>query len=179
MIKVYQKKVNEMEKDKPLKLTVKEELFAQNYIKTGNASEAYRLSYNVKKATSKTVTERASVLLKKDNVATRVKELQSKLAEKHDISKERILADLNCYLDADIRNYVDFNGEELKFKPFDKLTKEQAKCIDSVKMGRNGLELKLNAKLVTIDRLCKMLGYDAPIKTENKIIDVCIDDGID
>ena len=168
-----------MEKDKDLKLTIKEELFAQNYIKTGNASEAYRLSYNAKNMQQTSVVVNASKILKRTNVSLRVKQLQDKLAEKQDISKERILADLNCYLDADIRNYVDFNGEELKFKPFDKLTKEQAKCIDSVKMGRNGLELKLNAKLVTIDRLCKMLGYDAPIKTENKIIDVCIDDGID
>ena len=166
-----------MEKDKPIKLTVKEELFAQNYIKTGNASESYRRSYNVVKMNQKGVVVKASELLKKVNVALRVRELQDKLSEKHDISKDRILEDLNCYLNADIRDYVDFDGEELKFKPFDKLTKEQSKCIDSVKMGRNGLELKLNAKLVTIDRLCKMLGYDAPIKTENKIIDVCIDDG--
>ena len=168
-----------MEKDKPIKLTVKEELFAQNYIKTGNASEAYRRSYNAKNMTPKTIIERASVLLKKNNITTRVKELQEKLEHKHDISKDRILNELNCYLNADIRDYVDFDGDELKFKPFDKLTKEQSKCIDSVKMGRNGLELKLNAKLVTIDRLCKMLGYDAPIKTENKIIDVFVDDGLD
>ena len=168
-----------MEKDKPIKLTVKEELFAQNYIKTGNASEAYRRSYNAKNMTPKTIIERASVLLKKNNIATRVKELQEKLEHKHDISKDRILNELNCYLNADIRDYVDFDGDELKFKPFNTLTKEQAMCIDGVKMGRNGLELKLNAKLVTIERLCKMLGYDAPVKTENKIIDVFVDDGLD
>jgi phage terminase small subunit len=168
-----------MEKDKPLKLTVKEELFAQNYIKTGNASEAYRRSYSYKNMKDTSIVVNASKILNNTNVSLRVKQLQDKLSEKHDISKDRILKDLNCYLNADIRDYVDFDGEELKFKPFDKLTKEQSKCIDSVKMGRNGLELKLNAKLVTIDRICKMLGYDAPIKTENKIIDVCVDDGLD
>ena len=167
-----------MEKDKPIKLTVKEELFAQNYIKTGNASESYRRSYSYKNMKDTSIVVNASKILNNTNVSLRVKQLQDKLSEKHDISKDRILADLNCYLNADIRDYVDFDGEELKFKPFDKLTKEQSKCIDSVKMGRNGLELKLNAKLVTIDRLCKMLGYDAPIKTENKIIDVCVDDGL-
>ena len=101
-----------MEKDKPIKLTVKEELFAQNYIKTGNASEAYRRSYNAKNMTPKTIIERASVLLKKNNIATRVKELQEKLEHKHDISKDRILNELNCYLNADIRDYVDFDGDE-------------------------------------------------------------------
>ena len=166
-----------MEKDKPIKMTVKEELFAQNYIKTGNASEAYRLSYNVKKATSKTITERASVLLKKDNVSTRIKQLQDKLAEKHDISKERILKELECILNADIKDYVHFDGDELKFKSFDDLTEAQTKAIESIKMGRNGLELKLHGKNWTVERICKMLGYDAPIRMENKIVDVCIEDG--
>lgn len=168
-----------MGKDKPLKLTVKEELFAQNYIKTGNASEAYRRSYNAKNMTPKTIIERASVLLKKNNITTRVKELQEKLEHKHDISKERILNELECILNADIKDYVYFNGEELKFKSFDDLTEAQTKAIESIKMGRNGLELKLHGKNWTVERICKMLGYDAPIKTENKIIDVCVDDGLD
>lgn len=168
-----------MEKDKPLKLTVKEELFAQNYIKTGNASEAFRLSYNAKKMLDKTITEKSCRLLKKCNISARIKQLQDKLAEKHDISKERILNELECILNADIKDYVYFNGEELKFKSFDDLTEAQTKAIESIKMGRNGLELKLHGKNWTVERICKMLGYDAPIKTENKIIDVCVDDGLD
>lgn len=168
-----------MGKDKPLKLTVKEELFAQNYIKTGNASKAFRLSYNAKKMLDKTITEKSSRLLKKCNISARIKQLQDKLAEKHDISKERILNELECILNADIKDYVYFNGEELKFKSFDDLTEAQTKAIESIKMGRNGLELKLHGKNWTVERICKMLGYDAPIKTENKIIDVCVDDGID
>ena len=168
-----------MEKNKPIKLTVKEELFAQNYIKTGNASEAFRLSYNAKKMLDKTITEKSSRLLKKCNISARIKQLQDKLAEKHDISKERILNELECILNADIKDYVYFNGEELKFKSFDDLTEAQTKAIESIKMGRNGLELKLHGKSWTVERICKMLGYDAPIKTENKIIDVCVDDGLD
>ena len=168
-----------MVKDKPVKLTVKEELFAQNYIKTGNASKAFRLSYNAKKMLDKTITEKSSRLLKKSNISARIKQLQDKLAEKHDISKERILNELECILNADIKDYVYFNGEELKFKSFDDLTEAQTKAIESIKMGRNGLELKLHGKNWTVERICKMLGYDAPIKTENKIIDVCVDDGLD
>lgn len=168
-----------MENDKPLKLTIKEESFAQNYIKTGNASEAFRLSYNAKKMLDKTITEKSSRLLKKCNISARIKQLQDKLAEKHDISKERILNELECILNADIKDYVYFNGEELKFKSFDDLTEAQTKAIESIKMGRNGLELKLHGKNWTVERICKMLGYDAPIKTENKIIDVCVDDGLD
>lgn len=166
-----------MEKDKPLKMTVKEELFAQNYIKTGNASEAYRLSYNAKKMLDKTITEKSSRLLKKDNISARIKQLQDKLAEKHDISKERILKELKCILNADIKDYVYFDGVELKFKSFDDLTEAQTKAIESIKMGRNGLELKLHGKNWTVERICKMLGYDAPIRMENKIVDVCIEDG--
>ena len=73
------------------KLTPKQELFAQTYIKTGNASEAYRTAYSVKKATPKSINELASQQLSHLKIASRIEELQQKQEEKHDISKDKIL----------------------------------------------------------------------------------------
>lgn len=150
-------------------LTVKQEAFCNYYIETGNASEAYRRAFCCQKMQEKTIWERASVLLAKDKVRTRVKELQEELKGKSDLSKERILHELKCIVNAKISDYVELKNGVLKFKDFDELTEEQIKAIESVKEGRAGIELKLHGKAWTIERICKMLGYDAPEKTETSI----------
>ena len=51
---------------------------------------------------------------------------------------------------------------DVEFKPFSELTRKQLKAIESVKQGKNGIELKLHSKTWSIERICKMLGFDAP-----------------
>ena len=77
-----------------MKLTPKQELFAQTYVKTGNASEAYRTAYDTSKTKPDVINVKASELLASGNVLVRVKELQNKLEKKHDISKDKIIARL-------------------------------------------------------------------------------------
>ena len=77
--------------------------------------------------------------------------------------------ELKCIVNAKISDYVELKNGVLKFKDFDELTEEQIKAIESVKEGRAGIELKLHGKAWTIERICKMLGYDAPEKTETSI----------
>lgn len=62
-------------------LTPKQEQFAQIYVETGNASEAYRIAYN-SKSKDATVNPAASKLLKEYKIATRVRELQDEMEEK-------------------------------------------------------------------------------------------------
>ena len=73
------------------KLTPKQELFAQTYIKTGNASEAYRTAYDVKTKNINTINVKACELLKESKISVRVKELQGEQREKHDLTKDKIL----------------------------------------------------------------------------------------
>lgn len=84
----------------------------------------------------KTITEKSSRLLKKCNISARIKQLQDKLAEKHDISKRRMLNELEC-INADIKDYVYFNGEELKFKSFDDLTEAPIKLSSAAVLKYN------------------------------------------
>lgn len=79
------------------KLTIKQEKFAQQYVLTGNASEAFRQSYDSKNMKSETVTEKASRLLKQYNISTRVKELQKEQIKAFTVSaedKKKVLWDL-------------------------------------------------------------------------------------
>ena len=160
-----------------MKITVKQENFCNKYIETGNASEAYRFAFSCAKMKDKTVWEMASRLLNKVKVDARIKELQLELKQKSDLSKDRILEELASILDSKITDYVDFDGRRIKFKAFDTLTEKQIKAIESIKEGKNGIELKLHGKSWIIDRICKMLGYDAPIKVDNTVKFLDIDDG--
>ena len=67
--------------DKPL--TPKQESFAQKYIELGNASAAYRQSYNAKNMKPESITVNASKLLSDTKVSLRVKELQALAQERH------------------------------------------------------------------------------------------------
>jgi phage terminase small subunit len=58
---------------KPKPLTPKQEAFVLAYVKTGNASEAYREAYNTK-ASAKTIHEKSSRLLAEGKVRARFEE---------------------------------------------------------------------------------------------------------
>lgn len=62
-------------------LTPKQEKFAQLYVETGNASEAYRAAYD-SNSKHEVVNVKASELLKNGKVAVRVQELRDELEEK-------------------------------------------------------------------------------------------------
>lgn len=70
-------------------LTIKQEKFCQLYIENcGNATDAYRGSYNTKKMSSKTINEAASRMTSNSKVNARIEELRAKSAKKHEITIE-------------------------------------------------------------------------------------------
>jgi phage terminase small subunit len=75
------------------KLTPKQEAFVIAYLETGNASEAYRRSYNTK-ASAKTITEKASRLLAEGNIRARIDELQDKVVERAIVTKGWVISRL-------------------------------------------------------------------------------------
>lgn len=149
-----------------MKLTLKQENFCNFYIETGNASEAYRRAYAAEKMKDETINRVAFDLLNNPKITARIKELQGELKAASDITKERVLEELSAIAFADIRDYVVFNGRSIRFKPFKDLTDRQAKAIESIKKGKNGIELRLHGKSWTIERICRMLGFDAPQQIE-------------
>jgi len=64
-----------------MKLTANEELFCQEFVKCGNATQAYRKSYSVNKAKSKSVNELASRLKAKIKISSRIEDLQAILLD--------------------------------------------------------------------------------------------------
>lgn len=166
-------------------LTNKQEKFASEYVKTDNASEAYRTAYNASKMSAKTINEAASRLLKKSNIAARVKELQGIAAEianeEFKTDSTELLKHLTILKNSRIDEYVEYveegEGDKkkrvLKFKPFEDLTENQLMCIESIKNSRYGIELKLHGKEWTIEKIAKHIGFyekDNTQKTSEVVI---------
>ena len=74
-------------------MTPKQELFAQVYLETSNASEAYKQAYNTQ-ANANTVNRKASQLLKHPEVSTHIIELQNEQRKKHKLTLDDILHEL-------------------------------------------------------------------------------------
>lgn len=150
-------------------LTPKQEKFVVKYLEISNAVEAYKCAYNASKMNANSIKRTAFETLRHPKIAAEIEKRMKITAQGSEISKLRVLEELENILDAKISDYVEFDGKKLKFKDFDKLTEKQLKAIESIKETKHGIELKLHGKSWTIERICKMLGYDAPVKQDVKL----------
>lgn len=76
------------------KLTPKQEKFCQKYIEIGNASEAYRQSYDCENMKDETVNVKASELLNNGKITVRLKELKTEHAKRHNTTVDDLLNEL-------------------------------------------------------------------------------------
>ncbi len=151
-------------------MTPKQEKFCQKYLELGNASEAYRQVYSCRRMKEKQVWEEASKLLKNPKVTQRIKGLQEEMRKRSDVTKEEVLRMLRGIMYADIRQFLTIKEGSVQWKDSTKWTDEMAMQVESVKQGKDGLELRLNSRTWSIQRICKMLGFDAPQEIK---IDAC------
>ena len=77
-----------------MSLTIKEEIFIQRRIEGYSQTEAYRFAYNCENMKDKTVTEKASKLMTKDNVRARYEELLNEHKNKALYTREEAVNDL-------------------------------------------------------------------------------------
>ena len=74
-------------------MTPKQELFAQAYIETGNASEAYKRAYDTQ-ANANTINRKASQLLKHPEVIKLLADLQAIHRQRHKLTIDDVIAEL-------------------------------------------------------------------------------------
>ncbi|WP_223535261.1 terminase small subunit [Pseudomonas sp. GL-B-16] len=121
-----------MERPKKRRFTDKMEAFCLAYIETGNASEAYRRTYNVTKMAEKTVQREGWNLFQRPQVQERLAELREAVMDRHQITVDTLLAEL----------------EEARQKAMNAET-PQASAAVSATMGKAKL-LGLDKKIVEI-----------------------------
>ncbi len=76
------------------KLTIKQTNFCLKYIELGNASEAYRQSYDAQNMKQETIHSRAYELLANSEVAARVEQLTNKHIERHMVTVDSLTEEL-------------------------------------------------------------------------------------
>ena len=77
-----------------MSLTIKEEIFVQRRIEGYSQTEAYRFAYNCENMKDKTVIDKASKLMAKDNVRARYEELLNEHKNKALYTREEAVNDL-------------------------------------------------------------------------------------
>lgn len=136
------------------KLTPKQRKFAEEYVNTGNASEAYRRAYNVSKTTSlDTIKVNSSKLLADTNIILTVKELQKQEAEAFQITRKEV-ADGYFKMIKSWEYLMDLAAKE-------NLTKEQKAKFYLLKEMVKGSDYR-----GAYDSIAKMFGLNAPDKQE-------------
>ena len=136
------------------KLTPKQNKFAEEYVNTGNASEAYRRAYDVAETTSNDVIKvKASELLKNGNIAVTVKELQKKEAEAFQITRKEV-AEGYFKMIKSWEYLMDLAAKE-------NLTKDQKAKFYLLKEMVKGSDYR-----GAYDSIAKMFGLNAPDKQE-------------
>ncbi|AFO47235.1 terminase small subunit [Pseudomonas putida] len=83
-----------MERKAKRRFTDKMELFCLAYVETGNASEAYRRSYNTTNMAEKTAQREGYNTLQKPQVQARIEELRNQVMDRHEITVDTLLLEL-------------------------------------------------------------------------------------
>lgn len=154
------------------KLTIKQENFCQEFVKSSNATKAYKKAYNVTTTNNNTIYVQANKILNNPKVDLRIKELKENLGKKHDITKDKILKHLCNVAFLDIKNLCDENGVIKDIHKLDKKTRlslqgAELKQIGSGEFATTSIAYKLSDKLKAIEMINKMLGYNEADKLEH------------
>ncbi len=162
-----------------MELTIKREKFVTKYLECGNASEAYRYAYDCSRMKESTINKRASELLGNGEIRGRLEHMKSHLAEVSGISALRIIREHEKIAFSDATRVRD---GWMSLKDFESLTPEERACIKSVEtktrktVGENGetiideqVKITTYDKQKSLDSITAMLGYNAPLKTEQEV----------
>lgn len=135
-------------------LTPKQEKFCQEYIRCGNASEAYRRAYDAKNMKPETINVKAVELLKNGKVSVRLSELNAEIKSKAIASAQEVQELLTKLLRGEEMEQVpmsldgEFYMAEKKITPKDRI--KAGETLAKMR-GYYNINLNMNDKPTIID----------------------------
>ncbi|KAF0236507.1 MAG: phage terminase small [Prolixibacteraceae bacterium] len=142
-------------------LTARQQKFCEQYLIDLNGTQsAIRAGYS-----PKTANRIANENLTKPDIQKKISLLQIEAREQAGITKQEVINTLSDIIKANIADLFQDSG----IKPVNELSDIQKKCIESIKIYKGKTEIKLFNKLVAIERINKMMGWDLPEKTESEL----------
>lgn len=157
-----QKKSNSTPKER--KLTEKQEKFCQYYIDTGNASEAYRMSYDTSNMQSASVNRMAFELMNNLKITSRLDEIRAERAAASQVKREtveRVLIDIVTSDPNDLYT-IDPKSGKIKMKSPNQLPQRVGNALKKIKNNRGVVEYEFNSKIEAARLLGSWNGWDAP-----------------
>lgn len=164
-------------------LTRKQETFAQEYVRTGNGSDAYRAAYAVRTMSDKSVWEQASKHLRHPKIAARIAELMAPAVEAAQIGARDVVRELASIGFASIADVVSWDDQGVHLKASDTLPPEVLAAVAVVKVKRRRLwkgqgedaesweldetEVKMHDKVAALDKLARATAAYAAEKHEH------------
>lgn len=130
-----------------INLTPKQESFCQLYIELGNASEAYRQSYDADSMNENTVNRKAKELLDNGKITARLDQIRKEHSKRHNITVDSLLLEL------EEARQAAFEGDRPQVSAAVSATMGKAKLLGLDKQviehtGPNGGAIDLSLKVV-------------------------------
>jgi phage terminase small subunit len=76
------------------KLTIKQEMFCQEYMKSGSKTDAYKHAYNAENMKDETIHVKACELSKMDKITVRLTELKEQLSKRNEVTIDWVVGKL-------------------------------------------------------------------------------------
>ena len=138
-------------------LTEKQKIFCDEYLIDLNATRAYMVAYpNVKKES--TAAAAAARLLRNVKVAAYIAERMKERQERTEITQDMVVQELAAIAFAQATDYGIVKKNHVFINDTEGLTQNQRRAIAGIKMGKNGIELKLCDKEKALELLGRHLG---------------------
>ena len=148
--------------EKPL--TFKQEKFCKYYVDTeGNASEAYRMSYDASKMKPETIWSAAHALMQNIKVSSRIKEIREKRAKESEVKREtveRVLVDIITSDPNDLYIVDELTGK-VKMKSPSQLPKRTRNALKKIQNKRGEVVYEFNGKTEAARLLGAWNGWEA------------------
>jgi phage terminase small subunit len=145
--------------------------FCEEYVIDWNGTRAYRVAYGDDKSEN-TIGVSAHQLLRNPKIKEHIESIKNDLSRLSGVTALRNVQELAKIA---YSNMMDYKEDWMSEKEFNSLSEKQRACISEVqyiekttKLGTEKIvKFKLHDKIKAIEVLNKMLGYDAPVKTDN------------
>lgn len=149
-------------------LTAKQEAFCRHYVDTGNATEAYRMSYDCSKMKAETIWSNASRLLVSSKVAARINEIQQEYAKRSKVDREKVekvLMDIIQVDPSEMYTYDEKTGK-LRIKSPSQMPKHIRRALKSIKNKKGVISYEFNGKTEAARLLGAWNGWNAPTQID-------------
>lgn len=143
----------------PENLTPKQQIFCDEYLIDFNAKRsAIKAGYS-----KKTAKEMGHENLTKPHLQAYLQKRMKDREERTEITQDRVLEELATFGFANIKDFIETGSSDfVTFKNIDKISKESARAIESIKMIKNlhggSLEFKLHSKSRGLELIGRHLG---------------------